>query len=240
MNKMNKGFPVLALFCCFTVHAGIVINGTRFIFPEAAESLTVDMNNTATTDFLVQTKISPLQGNTIFVATPPLMMVGGGHAGKIRIIRTGGILPADRESLFYLTIAAIPAGRPEANSLQIAVKSRMKLFYRPAGLNEGADLAYQKLQWEMKDGALLVSNPTPYFVTLSQLKINDQPVEQRNMVAPFSSLKVSGCHESASCQVQWQSLNDYAALMPVRKTSVARSHPSLLPQQKEKTREDER
>lgn len=216
----------LALSCSFTAHAGIVIGGTRFVFPEAAESITVDMKNTTSADYLVQTKISSLEGKTIFVATPPLVMVEGGHAGKIRIIRTGGILPADRESLFYLTIAAIPAGRPDANSLQIAVKSRMKLFYRPAGLTKGADLAYQKVQWKMNDGVLQVSNPTPYYVTLSQLKIDEQPAEQNTMIAPFSALKVPGCHKNATCQVQWQSLNDYATLMPVRKISVA---PSFQP-----------
>lgn len=204
---MNRRFLALALFCSASAHAGIVIVGTRFVFPEKADSITVDMNNTADSDYLVQTRISPFNGKQLFIATPPLMPIGGGHAGKIRIIRAGGGLPADRESLFYLTIAAIPSGKPEANSLQIAVKSRMKLFYRPAGLKE-AETAWQKLKWK-RSGGVEVSNLTPYYVTLSELSFNGQPVATPPMLAPFSQATVAGCVTKAPCQIQWQSLNEY-------------------------------
>jgi P pilus assembly chaperone PapD len=52
-------------------------------------------------------------------------------------VRTGGSLPEDRESVFWLNVKSIPAtddSVPHNNVLQVVVKSRLKLFYRPAGL----------------------------------------------------------------------------------------------------------
>lgn len=205
---MKTLFLTLVSLMVFNAHAGIVIGGTRFVYPQAAESITVDVKNTAATNYLVQTKISQRGDKEVFIATPPLMVVNGGHAAKIRLIRTGGDLPADRESLFYLTIAALPAGKPDANSLQIAVKSQMKLFYRPEGLQEGAAAAWKQLQWKTGAGHAEFSNPTAYYVTLSHLTLNGQTEPESHVLAPFSHTVIDGCPSSGPCQARWKILND--------------------------------
>lgn len=51
---------------------------------------------------------------------------------------TGEPLPADRESLFWMNVKAIPSldeKLANENTLQIAIQSRIKLFYRPSGLS---------------------------------------------------------------------------------------------------------
>ena len=47
---------------------------------------------------------------------------------KLRIINTGGNLPQDRESLFWMNIKTIPATEKldNVNTLQIAIKTRIK------------------------------------------------------------------------------------------------------------------
>ena len=57
-----------------------------------------------------------------FMTTPPLFPLAAGRSNMIRIIRTGGDLPDDRESLFWLSVASIPQtqGKPSPNSLQVA------------------------------------------------------------------------------------------------------------------------
>ena len=50
-----------------------------------------------------------------------------------RIVMTGS-LPQGQESLFWLNIKAIPSASKQMNSLQIAVKTRIKLIYRPEAL----------------------------------------------------------------------------------------------------------
>lgn len=50
-----------------------------------------------------------------------------------RIVATGS-LPQTKESLFWINIKAIPSASKQMNSLQIAVKTRIKLIYRPVTL----------------------------------------------------------------------------------------------------------
>ena len=45
-----------------------------------------------------------------------------------------GALPQQQESLFWLNIKAIPSASKQTNALQIAVKTRIKLIYRPESL----------------------------------------------------------------------------------------------------------
>ncbi|EPR3745976.1 fimbrial biogenesis chaperone, partial [Escherichia coli] len=75
-----------------------------------------------------------------FIATPPLLVLKQDKNTKIRINRVGGQLPIDRESLFILNIAALPAQEQNSqlkneNQLQVAVRNRMKIFYRPETLS---------------------------------------------------------------------------------------------------------
>lgn len=43
-------------------------------------------------------------------------------------------LPQDRESLFYFNLREIPPKSSKPNTLQLALQTRIKLFYRPAPL----------------------------------------------------------------------------------------------------------
>lgn len=225
--KLRSFIFLLPIFISLSTQAGVVIGGTRFVYPEKEPSISVGVKNTSAQVFLVQSKTTASEGKNAFITTPPIFSVAPGHANKIRIVRTSDNLPTDRESLFYLTISAIPEGKPVGNSLQIAVKSRMKLFYRPASLTKDAGRAYQQLQWITTEKGLQVKNPGPYYVTISQLKLNQQLITQSLMIAPFSSLFVDGCRKNLPCQIHWQSFNDYAVLMPVCEIILDRdySHP---------------
>ncbi len=68
----------------------------------------------------------------------------------LRIVRAGGNLPEDRESVYYVNVKAIPPAPAEesANTLQLAIKTRMKLFYRPAGLKGNPMDSYKALVWK--------------------------------------------------------------------------------------------
>lgn len=84
-------FPLLMF--SFAVQAGVVIGGTRFIYPEAADSISFEVKNTSSDTYLVNTKITQESGSAPFIATPPLFPISPGDANKIRIVRTGGSLP---------------------------------------------------------------------------------------------------------------------------------------------------
>lgn len=209
-------------------HAGLMVGGTRFIFNEKNENgLSVLVRNTEDTQFLIQSKVLPdnTPGNqknngeaskisTPFVATPPLLQLRGKKENYIRILRTDGILPSDRESLFQLSVASIPSGMPDDSDVQVALRSRYKLIYRPSGLKGDSNQAYQQLRWQRHGALVTVENPTPYYVTLFQMVINGKLQPAKGVVAPFGSRTESWCPKSGGCSLKWQSLGDMGAPTP--------------------------
>ncbi|WP_459585808.1 fimbrial biogenesis chaperone, partial [Enterobacter asburiae] len=85
---------------------------------------------------------------------------------SLRINYLGTPLPTDRESVFWLNIKNIaPSKKANSNKLQINVKSKFKLFFRPAGLKGNAELAYKKLKFTCRNNTLSAHNPSPWFVS---------------------------------------------------------------------------
>lgn len=202
--------------------AGVMIGGTRFIYHEENEKgLSFLVRNTDQTPYLIQTRVLPddTRGNekqqgvaaleaSQFVATPPLLPLRKKQENYIRIIRSGGQLPDDRESLFQLSVAMIPTGKPDNNDVQLALRSRYKLIYRPSGLKGSSTEASQQLRWEKKGALVTMENPSPYYVTLFQVSVNGKTLPAEGVVPPFSSRTESWCPESGTCHLQWQSLDD--------------------------------
>lgn len=193
------------------------------------ESLAVDVRNTGNSNLLVKSSIDngfgeDTAGSVIdrpfkagekgtegvpFVITPPLYVLAGDHGNKMRLncVECSG-LPTDRESLFRLSISAIPSGKATADAVQVALRSSFKLIYRPSGLAGLPDEAYQQLQWQRKGGNVIVRNPTAYYVTLFKMKVNGHMLTVPGMVPPFSSRSQSWCPSGGACSIEWQTLND--------------------------------
>ncbi|HFZ8995713.1 TPA: molecular chaperone [Citrobacter freundii] len=224
MFKKDIALGLTLLSCSLFAHAGVVIGGTRFIFDANKTSITFEVNNTSSIRYLVMSKILDENGNasskTPFIITPPLFPLHAGHSNMIRILRIGGDLPNDRESLFWLSVASIPETQEKlpANSLQVAVRSRMKLFYRPTGLKGKEEDAYKQVTWKKHGGQVQATNSTPYYVTLFNLHVNGKAIDNAGMVAPFSSKMLNICQEHTACTVQWQTINDYGRVMPVQQS----------------------
>src|SRR5690242_3641075 len=130
----------------FGAHATVVIGGTRVVFPARDGEVTVRLSNVGGTPALVEAWIdhgnpqsTPDKADTPFLITPPLFRMDAHKDQSLRIIATSPSLPADRESLFWLNVLEVPP-RPKGqetigkNLLQLAIRSRLKLFYRPDGL----------------------------------------------------------------------------------------------------------
>ncbi|MCV5920354.1 fimbria/pilus periplasmic chaperone, partial [Escherichia coli] len=74
---------------------------------------------------------------TPFIITPPLFKLDPEKNNILRIVNITHGLPQDRESVYWVNVKAIPSKSDDSenkNVLQIAVRTRIKLFYRPAGL----------------------------------------------------------------------------------------------------------
>lgn len=221
---MRGGNLLVGLFLFITgmntASAGIIPGGTRVIFPEANREVSLSIRNSdKATDYLVQSWLdNENDGNTArvpFVITPPLFRLDREKESILRIATTGASLPADRESLYWLSIKGIAATQKnqEQNHLQVVVRHRLKLIYRPRALNsQGAAEAYKSLQFRRQGQTLIINNPTPYYVSFFSLKVGGVSVDNPGMVTPFGEHRVSA---SGSGVIEWQSVNDFGASSPV-------------------------
>lgn len=226
---MKSHFPktllgvVLMVSICPPSMAGVVISGTRLIYPAQSREITVQVNNVGDTPSLVQAWIdsgSPEQtaenSDAPFLLTPPIARVEAGRSQALRVIFTGADLPKDRESLFWLNVLDVAPSPKETgeeqNYLQVAFRSRIKLFYRPKGLPDTANDAPPKLRWSWSGGKLRAENPTPYHVTLAEVHAvsasADRPIEEKGkMVGPNQQLLLDA--NGPVDKVRFITINDY-------------------------------
>ncbi|SMP60884.1 P pilus assembly protein, chaperone PapD [Serratia sp. CC22-02] len=187
-------------FSSFFADANIVINGTRVIYPEKNKDVIVQLVNNGNDPALVQAWIddgdinsTPETANVPFLLSPPVVKVAGNNGQQLRIQKMGATIPGDRESVFYLNVLDIPP-TPEnlqgVNTLQLAIKSRIKLFYRPAGLSSNANAITDFIELQAAGAGFKVINKSPYFFTLANVdqKGKKNLLVDSVMVAPFSSL----------------------------------------------------
>lgn len=242
MNPVRILAAALLSLGCFALpaHANVLITGTRVIFPAKPGEVTVRLSNQNTTPALVEAWIdrgnpeaTPDKVDTPFLITPPLFRMDPHKDQNLRIIFTQEPLPADRESLFWLNVLEVPPkpsgpDAAEKNYLQLAIRSRLKLFYRPEGLGDSAD-APAKLTFRAvidgKDYALAVHNPSPFYVTIATAKLEvagKSYASGPGMVAPFSDLRlaVRDLHQApaAGTAVRFGAINDYGATAPFSTT----------------------
>jgi fimbrial chaperone protein len=198
--------------------ASVSIGGTRVIFNEGKRETSISVQNGDSAPYLLQSWVDDGESRKgPFMVTPPLVRIDGHKDMILRIVRTSGDLPNDRESVFYFNVKEIPQQTAEENALQIAVRSRMKLFYRPAGLPGTASEAPAALQWHVVHAsgggfALEVRNPSAYHVTIVDAKADAQAL-RNNMIAPGSTLlwPLKTVNPGQQVSVTFSTINDYGA-----------------------------
>lgn len=204
--KTILGGAILLVFSALA-NGSVVIQGTRVIFPENKTIMGIQIINHSDQPSLVQSWIdegdinsTPETTNAPFIVIPPMTKIGANDGTQLRIQFIGEKLPSDRESIFYLNMLDISPktkNNVNANSLQLALQTRIKLFYRPIGLTLTLDKAPNEVNFFQSEQSLIIENPTPYFLTLSKLYSehqDDNPLLENIMMDPFSHKQVK--HQS--------------------------------------------
>jgi P pilus assembly chaperone PapD len=212
--------------------AGISLSATRVVFDGAHKEANVTVRNGGQ-DVLVQSWIDSDEGQNSrvpFAVTPPLVRVMAKQQQLLRILYEGAGLPRDRESMVWLNVQEIPQASERANTLQLAVRQRIKVFFRPVGLPGDALQAPTELGWQLTNEgartALTVSNPSVYHVSMADITVTVSGrrvlAADSAMIAPgqtrtFNLAKVS---PGAPASLSFRSINDYGAQSEYRAALV--------------------
>ncbi|MFZ1872505.1 MAG: molecular chaperone [Chania sp.] len=198
---------------------GVSLSQTRVVFVSTDKAQTLAVINTGSLSYLIQSRVQQGPDDTAsapFVVTPPLFPLKPESQQLLRIIPQGASLPTDRESLFYLTVLAIPAQTSNDNpqtQVSMGIRFIIKLFYRPANLKMPPSKAICNLRLSPTANWIRIENPTPYFQTLANLKLNMTSVNldaQSSMLAPLSGQNY--VNQQRVTKAEWQTVTDYGGL----------------------------
>lgn len=228
MRIYNAILGIFFLLGATLAQAGVVIGGTRIIYPSDQAEVQVTLKNKDDAKrYLVHSWVSNIDDSKApFVITPPIYKLDENRQTLLHVVYTGDKthLPQDRESLFMANIKSVssmPEELRDKNTLQFAIKTKIKLFYRPATLSDtAAKTAWQSLQFSRRNNQLTIKNPTPFYVTLGQLKVaqkevkplgkQDTPSALSMMIAPYGE-QVFALPTAAQGSVMWTAINDFGA-----------------------------
>lgn len=203
MTLLQKVFSVILLSSIMSqAYAVLRLDRTRIIFNETNGGASVVFENQdASSSFLAQTWIETAKGEKLtnsLVALPFLQKIAPGQKKQIKITQMEGqsVLPQDRESLLYFNLLGIPPQGKEDNTVQFTIQSRLKLFYRPKGIDYKltADKDFQRDVTATKQGGnIKLTNPTPFNIVVVNVNV-DQSKESNfpeTIIAPFSDTVVT-------------------------------------------------
>ncbi|BAQ73175.1 pilus assembly chaperone CupB2 [Pseudomonas sp. Os17] len=236
VHSLVLGVMFLGLFSV-TAQAGIVLQGTRLVYPSDAREVTLKITNTGPVPLLAQSWIdkgeadkSPEEIKVPFLLAPAVSRLESGGAAVLRLSYSKEPLATDRETLFWLNVLETPPRKEnEENVLQFAFRTRIKIFFRPRDLAGNVDTAGEKLKWEFNPAARLnstaqsapvavvkVSNPTPYYVSFGRLEVvqgGRQFPLKPGMVAPFAdesfAWPAAAAQEPGKASIHYEVINDF-------------------------------
>ena len=204
---------------------GIAILAPRIVYPQNAGQQTISVLISSSTDsFLIQSWVETADGKKSedFVVTPPLYLSGPKNENTLRVLHMTPRQVKDRESVYYFIVKSIPStsnGENSAGTFKVAMASRIKLFLRPEGLAPDSDKAPRCLTFSEKNKTLKIKNPTPYYITLTNIKYGSEKIKDM-MVAPKESV-IRPVLKAGAGAVSFSTINDSGAIIQQRAASVS-------------------
>lgn len=180
-------------------YSAIALDRTRVIFDGDQRTVSLNISNqNEQLPYLAQGWIEDEDGKKIqspFTVLPPVQRVEPGKSSQVKIqsLQATRQLPQDRETLFYFNLREIPPRSNKPNTLQIALQTRIKMFYRPSAiaLEMNSTPWQEQLSLTRQENKYVVNNPTAYYVTVVEVKASNNGKELAGfeplMVAPKAS-----------------------------------------------------
>jgi chaperone protein EcpD len=217
--------------------ANVLITGTRVIYPAKAREVTVKLDNPGTVPALLQVWIDDGDASNAaqqrpmpFTLTPPVFRIDPSKGQMLRLTYTKEPLPADRESVYWLNMLEIPpkpANADGQNLLQMAIRTRIKVFFRPEKLEGNPNQAPAQLTWQLMPSAhdagqvvAVAKNPTPFHVNVANARVE---IDGKTYDSAAGMVEPRGQHEfvlkglqtlpAGTPRIRFTTINDYGAVV---------------------------
>lgn len=222
LRKYVFSFACLATLSS-TTEAALTISATRVVHPSDKHSSSVVVANLPGT--LCGAGLGKHGGRrhqhrSAFCRIPTLFRLDPKREQLVKINALPNNLPTDRESLFYFNVQEIPqVDSAQQNVLKIAMRTRIKLFFRPSQVQGVPEQHLDSLQWSLasENGKtfLQVHNPTPYHFTFGRLEVGKagttEKIDTALMALPMQNqaFELKTTRPAEGLQVRFSTINDY-------------------------------
>lgn len=191
---------------------GVTIDRSRVVIEGGKADATLGVSNFLKQPVLVQTSFLNLknENSSAFLASPPLYRLEAQQSNRIRILKVES-LPDDIESVFKVQVTFIPTTPSgQKSQLGIAYGQRIKLFYRPKGLQGDCRYVADQLKWKLENGILSVQNPTKLSISMIKLDVKGKSIDT-TMLMPNSSFQWQLPSKQLS-EFSFQYIDEYGGL----------------------------
>ncbi|POA82874.1 pilus assembly protein [Pseudomonas sp. FW305-E2] len=211
---------------------------TRVVHDSAKRSSSVIVANPSNRPYAAQAWVNTQADDATtavpLIAAPNLFRLDPGGEQTVQINALPNDLPRDRESVFYFNLQEIPqaATNDGENILNIALRTRIKLFYRPSELKGRPQDRLKDLAWSVQqiDGRphLVVDNPSPYYFTFSRLVVSgngaSETINAKAMALPLGTqaYALNTMTVTDGLQVKFTTISDYSGITAEVSSPVAR------------------
>lgn len=200
------------------------LGATRLVYIETNQGVSVSVSNPQNYPVLIAPKVyaEDRQSKGDYLATPTVFLIEGHEQSRINLRRVGEEYPKDRESLNWLCVKAVPPKNDNAEnnigaqkkiSLNVnrTLKTCIQIRFRPVGLKPDIDFDQASITWSKRNGQLIATNNTPYYISLTKLFSDLKNIPNTEYLAPRSELKLA-MPQPAGRSLQWSYYNDFGGI----------------------------
>lgn len=201
------------------------LGASRVIYHPDSAGAEVAVTNPQEYPILVQGKVYNEDKKTLapFIVTPPLFRLEAGQQSRLRIIRTGGSVDGDRETLQWFCVGGVPPKYTDVWAqdknirsftlsqaqlhMEVSAHECIKIMIRPSGVKGSPMDNAKNLEWHRQGKQLKVTNHSSFYMNLASVSVGGKTVPDIDYVAPGAS-RTFTFPEGATGQVQWKIITD--------------------------------
>ena len=174
MKYLSGRILLLLVMTSGSAYSAVALDRTRAIIDGKQSSVVMSVTNKNNKlPYIAKSWLEDTEDKKVtsyFAVTPPLVRLEPGEGSQIKIqaLPAAKSLPQDRETMFYFSVQEIPPKSDKKNVLQIALRTKIKAFYRPEALyldaREAAEGEWvEKIKLIKENGHYVIDNPTGYY-----------------------------------------------------------------------------